>query len=834
MLKEKDLDIVLIATPDHWHALPMIAAVEAGRRRLRAEADQRRRGRGPGDARRGAQAQARRPGRHAAPQHAAPDRGPRPDHQARASSARSAWSRSTATTTCAPTSNPPDTAPPENLDYEMWTGPAPMRPYNPLVHPRELAGVHGIRQRHRGRHVHPHARHGALDARPRLAEARSLRPAASSSTRRARRTSPTRRPPPSTSATCNVVWQHRTWGDAPDPKYPWGATFYGDKGTLKASVMSYDFMPVGQGRQPIHEDVTYELEQYPEDKTEKDLEKHVAPAIRGHMKDFLAAIDIARQAGRRHRAGPHLDRRLHPGQHLDAARPVADLGPRQGGRRRRRGQQAPAPPVPRAVGASRSGEGVTVTNNKGTIIAALTLAASVATGYAYQSGQAWPPPLQPVDNDAPVLSPAESMKKIVLPPGYPSRARRQRADDPGAGRDRLGSRRPLVGRSRCSATWKTCRRPPRCSRPAASACSKTPNNDGKMDKRTVFLDKLVLPRALKVLDHGVLVAEPPNLWLVKDTNGDLKPTRRSSVTDTYGQREANVEHNANCLTLGARQLDAHVRGRHLSPLQGRQVRGAEDAGARAVGRGAGRCRPHLPQHQRVGAVRRPRPDAVLQRATRTCCARAAATNRSTATTTTSTPLADAPDARRQPRLSGRRAAAGRHARRVHVGRAPHGLPRRSAARRAVRQRLRRRARRQSRQPHHRERRRHDAARRRRPTRRGEFLASTDERFRPVYLSSRARRHALRRRHVSRHHPAQGLHHRVPARSDPVAQARTADRLRPHLSRRARHDRARPTAGAVEGDAARSWSRRSRIRTAGGAIRRSACWSSAATRPWSRR
>src|SRR5260370_33658467 len=30
LLKEKDLDIVLIATPDHWHALTMIAAVEAG------------------------------------------------------------------------------------------------------------------------------------------------------------------------------------------------------------------------------------------------------------------------------------------------------------------------------------------------------------------------------------------------------------------------------------------------------------------------------------------------------------------------------------------------------------------------------------------------------------------------------------------------------------------------------------------------------------------------------------------------------------------------------------------------------------------------------------
>ena len=47
--------------------------------------------------------------------------------------------------------------------------------------------------------------------------------------------------------------------------------------------MGYDFIPDGKG-EPIHKDVTYELEQYPEDKTEKDLEKHVAPAIRGHMQ----------------------------------------------------------------------------------------------------------------------------------------------------------------------------------------------------------------------------------------------------------------------------------------------------------------------------------------------------------------------------------------------------------------------------------------------------------------------------------------------------------------------------------------------------------------------
>jgi predicted dehydrogenase len=86
----------------------------------------------------------------------------------------------------------------------------------------------------------------------------------------------------------SVVWTHRTYGDPPDPKYPWGMTFYGEKGTLKASVMSYDFKP--REGTPVHKDVTYELEEFPEDKTEKELEKHVAPAIRGHMKNFLDCI----------------------------------------------------------------------------------------------------------------------------------------------------------------------------------------------------------------------------------------------------------------------------------------------------------------------------------------------------------------------------------------------------------------------------------------------------------------------------------------------------------------------------------------------------------------
>jgi mono/diheme cytochrome c family protein len=76
------------------------------------------------------------------------------------------------------------------------------------------------------------------------------------------------------------------------------------------------------------------------------------------------------------------------------------------------------------------------------------------------------------------------------------------------------------------------------------------NDDGTMDKRTVFADGLVLPRAMKVVDGGILLGEPPTLWLMRDTDGDLKVDTKDVVADTYGRREANIEHNANSLIWG--------------------------------------------------------------------------------------------------------------------------------------------------------------------------------------------------------------------------------------------------------------------------------------------
>jgi len=289
MLAEKDLDIVLVATPDHWHALAMIEAVKAGadvycQKPISVDVIE-------GQAMLAAARKYQRVVQVGTQRRSTPHLVDAREKVVRAGK----LGKVGLVEICCyyhmrAGSNPPDTAPPANLDYEMWTGPAPMRPYNALVHPRSWRafmeygnGIMGDMCIHMfdmvrwmmdlgwpkrisssGGILVEHSKANIADTQLATFEYDDLK----------------------------VVWQHRTWGEAPDPNpnYAWSATLYGDKGTLKASVYSYDFTPAGKGQPPIHQDVTYELEQYPEDKTEKDLEKHCAPAIRHHMQDFLAAI----------------------------------------------------------------------------------------------------------------------------------------------------------------------------------------------------------------------------------------------------------------------------------------------------------------------------------------------------------------------------------------------------------------------------------------------------------------------------------------------------------------------------------------------------------------
>jgi len=286
MLKEKDLDMVLIATPDHWHALPMIDAVKAG-------ADiyvQKPTG---VDVMESAAmvAAARKYGRVV---QVGTQRRSTPhliealnDIVKTGQLGKVSYVEMCCYYHMRSNRTDADAPAPADLDYDLWTGPAPLRPYNPIVHPRSWRafmeygnGIVGDMCVHMFDMVRWMLDLGwptAISSQGGIFQDKASR-ANITDTQHAT----------FTYGDLDLVWTHRAWGAAPDDKYPWAAIIYGEKGTLKLSVNSYDFIPA-KGL-PVHRDCTMELEQYPEDQTEKDLEKRVAPAIRGHMKDLLRNI----------------------------------------------------------------------------------------------------------------------------------------------------------------------------------------------------------------------------------------------------------------------------------------------------------------------------------------------------------------------------------------------------------------------------------------------------------------------------------------------------------------------------------------------------------------
>ena len=288
MLQEKDLDIVIIGTPDHWHALQMTAAVEAGadvyvQKPVSVDVME-------GEA---MLAAARKHGRVV---QVGTQRRSTPHLMEAKKNIIDAGLLGTVghVELCCyypmrANGNPPVSDVPDFLDYEMWTGPAPLRPYDGLPHvrwwrtfmeygngimgdmcvhmldttrwmlglgwPKRISSAGGI-------YVQKEGKSNIADTQSATFEYERF----------------------------NVTWQHRTWGSSPDPDYPWALFIYGDKGTLKASITQYDFIPQGGG-QKIHKDCVVEKEQFPEDVTEKDIDLVSAPATRQHMLDFLAAIE---------------------------------------------------------------------------------------------------------------------------------------------------------------------------------------------------------------------------------------------------------------------------------------------------------------------------------------------------------------------------------------------------------------------------------------------------------------------------------------------------------------------------------------------------------------
>jgi predicted dehydrogenase len=181
---------------------------------------------------------------------------------------------------------PAPTAPPPNMDWEMYVGPATWRDYNSGIHPRRwrdarefsngqtgdlcvhlfdvtrmflglrwpksISSTGGILMRDRNSSVNVH------DTQTALFDYGDVQ----------------------------VTWNQRNWGQNPEPDYPWGVTYYGEKGTLKLSVWSYDYIPK-DGGSTVKVKAVEEREKYPEDVQHKETELFAAPANRANLLNFV-------------------------------------------------------------------------------------------------------------------------------------------------------------------------------------------------------------------------------------------------------------------------------------------------------------------------------------------------------------------------------------------------------------------------------------------------------------------------------------------------------------------------------------------------------------------
>src|SRR5678815_4984099 len=290
MLKEKDLEIVLVGSPDHWHALHAIAAMEAGADVYCQKPISR-------DVREGeAMLDAARKNKRVVQIGTQRKSTPHLVAAKKQVVESGLLGKIGHVDMCCyfqmrANGNPPVEPVPEFLDYEMWTGPAPLRPYDGLPHKRwwrtfteDGNGIVGDMCVH----MLDTARWMLNLGWPkRVTSAGGIFVQKGGKSNISDTQTATFEYPD-----FDVVWQHRTWGTPPDPDYPWALFIHGENGTLKASTMAYDFVPVNKDKTPaIHGDVVYEKEQFPEDVGEKDIELNAAPATRLHMKDFLAAIE---------------------------------------------------------------------------------------------------------------------------------------------------------------------------------------------------------------------------------------------------------------------------------------------------------------------------------------------------------------------------------------------------------------------------------------------------------------------------------------------------------------------------------------------------------------
>jgi len=278
LAKEKP-EIAIVATPDHWHPLAAIAAVKAGAHVYveKPIGHTIQEGRAMVNAAR-ANCRVVQVGLH---RRVSPHNLSAIEFLRSGKAGKIGMVRAFVHSPGGPGKKTPDSDPPPGLDWNMWCGPAPLRPYNKTIHPRGFRqfldyangtlgdwGVHWFDQilwwteeKYPKRVFSTGARHIKQDSTD----------------------APDTQVVSFQFEAFTLVWEHRQYAANNAEKHNLGCYFYGAEGTFHLGWQDgWTFYPIGKNKEVIHQ--------------EPQLNKPDDQNIRELWADFLASIKAGRRS----------------------------------------------------------------------------------------------------------------------------------------------------------------------------------------------------------------------------------------------------------------------------------------------------------------------------------------------------------------------------------------------------------------------------------------------------------------------------------------------------------------------------------------------------------
>lgn len=290
MLAGHKFDIVIIGTPDHWHALPALVAMKSGAHLYLEKPITL-------DVREGQALVAAARAHNRVVQVGTQRRTTSCHIEARDKVVRAGLLGNVGYVEVfgyyhqRQKSFPPQTPPPAYLDWDFYCGPSPLMSYHPNIHPVNWRSFREFGNGYiadLGVHMVDTCR-WMLDLGwpKRISSVGGVYVDKGSIA-----TVPDTQTAQFEFDNLLMSWGNREWGTIPDgPAGGWGANIYGDKGTLRIGSVNYVFEPVpGQGRR-LDGDMSAELAAFPNDKLLPSSDRQLTALTRSNMRDFIAAIE---------------------------------------------------------------------------------------------------------------------------------------------------------------------------------------------------------------------------------------------------------------------------------------------------------------------------------------------------------------------------------------------------------------------------------------------------------------------------------------------------------------------------------------------------------------